>query len=57
MSFTFTLALVAAAGLEAGLGICLGCRIFAGLMRAGLVPATVCQECADIWSRPTVGQP
>jgi len=51
------LALVAAAGLEAGLGICLGCRIFAGLMRAGLVPATVCQECADIWSRPAVGQP
>jgi hypothetical protein len=44
-------ALVVAATLEAALGLCIGCRIFAGLMRAGIVPETVCVECADISSR------
>jgi hypothetical protein len=44
-------ALVVAAALEAALGFCLGCRIFAGLMRAGIVPETVCVECADISRR------
>jgi uncharacterized protein DUF4395 len=45
-------ALVVAATLESALGFCLGCRIFALLMRAGLVPAATCERCADIWSRP-----
>ncbi len=31
---------------EAGLGLCLGCKIFAGLIRVGLVPAEVCVDCA-----------
>jgi hypothetical protein len=44
-------ALVAAAALEAALGLCVGCTIFAGLMRAGIVPETVCVECADISGR------
>jgi hypothetical protein len=26
-------------------------RVFALLMRMGLVPERVCEECADIWSR------
>ena len=43
--------LAAAAGLEAGLGLCLGCKLFALGMRAGLVPETVCEHCNDIWSR------
>jgi hypothetical protein len=43
--------LVLAAGLESIFGLCIGCRLFALLMRAGLVPATVCAECADIRSR------
>jgi len=43
--------LVVAATLEAALGLCLGCKVFAGLMRAGIVPETVCVECADISSR------
>jgi hypothetical protein len=43
--------LVVAASLEAAFGICLGCRIFAALMRSGVVPVSVCEECADIWSR------
>lgn len=40
-----------AASLEAVLGFCLGCRIFALLMRAGVVPDSVCEECADISGR------
>lgn len=39
----------AAALLEAALGFCLGCKIFAVLMRAGIVPEDVCQRCADLW--------
>ena len=44
-------ALVAAATLEAALGLCIGCKVFAGLMRAGIVPESVCLECADISAR------
>jgi hypothetical protein len=40
--------LVVAAGLEAILGFCVGCRLFAGLMRIGVVPDAVCEECANI---------
>lgn len=43
--------LVAAAGAEAGLGLCLGCKLFAVAMRTGIVPETVCEECNNIWSR------
>ena len=45
------LVLGAAASLEAFAGLCLGCEIFRLGMRAGIVPDTVCVECADIWSR------
>lgn len=40
-------ALLGAALLESALGICLGCRAFALLMRAGVVPEEVCERCAD----------
>jgi hypothetical protein len=43
--------LILAAGLESILGFCVGCRIFALLMRADLVPEAVCAECADISAR------
>jgi Domain of unknown function (DUF4395) len=43
--------LVAAAALESVFALCIGCRIFAGLMRAGILPETVCLECADISAR------
>jgi hypothetical protein len=43
--------LAGAASLEAAFGLCLGCKAFALLMRAGVVPAEVCAECNDIWSR------
>lgn len=45
-------ALAAAATLEAVFGLCLGCRIFAGLMRVGLVPEHVCKECGDLSLQP-----
>lgn len=40
--------LVVAAGLEAALGFCLGCRIFALGMRLGIIPESACAECADL---------
>jgi Domain of unknown function (DUF4395) len=43
--------LATAASLEAFAGLCLGCEIFRLLMRAGVIPDSVCAECADIWSR------
>jgi hypothetical protein len=42
---------VVAATLESVFAYCLGCKIFAVLMRIGIVPEAVCQECNDIWSR------
>lgn len=42
--------LICAATLESVFAICIGCRIFALLMRAGLVPAEVCERCSDITS-------
>ena len=41
-------ALSVAALLEAALGLCLGCKAFGALMRLGLVPASVCEACADL---------
>ncbi len=43
-----TAALGAAAFLESALGLCLGCRAFAALMRLGFVPDEVCAACADV---------
>jgi Domain of unknown function (DUF4395) len=37
--------------LESALGLCVGCKLFALGMRLGLVPAQVCAECENIWSR------
>ena len=34
--------------LESLLGLCVGCRVFAVLMKLGLVPEEICLECADI---------
>jgi hypothetical protein len=43
--------LILAAGLESLFAVCLGCQVFSLLMRAGVVPAEICAECADIWGR------
>jgi hypothetical protein len=47
----FVGALAAAALLEAAFGLCLGCRIFTLLMRLGVVPESVCEECVDLTRR------
>jgi hypothetical protein len=49
--------LIGAAGLESIFGYCVGCKLFAGLMRLGVIPESVCADCADIWSRQTVLRP
>jgi hypothetical protein len=41
---------VVAAALESVFAICIGCNIFAVLMRAGIIPREVCESCNDIWS-------
>jgi hypothetical protein len=43
--------LIAAAGLESFAGICLACKMFPLLVRAGLVSADSCADCADPWAR------
>jgi hypothetical protein len=43
--------LIGAASLEALFGFCVGCRLFALGMRAGLVPERTCVECGEIWVR------
>ncbi|MEY2435035.1 MAG: hypothetical protein QOC92_4760 [Acidimicrobiaceae bacterium] len=41
--------LVIAAFLESAFGLCLGCKAFALLMRAGVIPEEVCERCNNIW--------
>ncbi|MBN8869714.1 MAG: DUF4395 family protein [Solirubrobacterales bacterium] len=36
------------ATLESVFAFCVGCQIFALLMRAGIIPDEVCEACADI---------
>jgi hypothetical protein len=43
--------LILAAGLESIFAYCLGCEIFARLMRAGLISEEICAECADLPGR------
>ena len=40
--------LLVAASLEAFAGLCLGCKAFALLMRAGVIPESVCERCNDL---------
>jgi hypothetical protein len=42
--------LAVAATLESVFGYCLGCKVFALLMRAGVIPESVCERCNDIWA-------
>lgn len=49
---TVLVAMIAAAAfLEAAFAFCLGCKMFAGLTRLGVVPASVCAECNDLSRR------
>ena len=41
--------LAAAAFLEAAFALCIGCKVFALLMRVGVIPPDVCARCDDLW--------
>lgn len=40
--------ILVAATLESAFGYCLGCKVFGFLIRAGVIPATVCEACNDL---------
>jgi hypothetical protein len=42
-------AILVAATLESAFGFCLGCLVFGGLVRAKVIPQSVCEACNDIW--------
>lgn len=50
-AYALMAAIAVAASLEAFAGFCLGCKVFAMLMRLGIIPETVCEACADISRR------
>ena len=43
--------LVGAASLEGFLGYCVGCAVFAQLMKTGIIPESVCVECSNLSAR------
>ena len=45
--------ILVAATLESVIALCIGCKIFAGLMRLGVVPERICVECEDLGARRT----
>ena len=49
--------LVVADTLESVFALCLGCKVFALLMRAGVVPTEVCERCNNIWADQVVPDP
>ena len=40
--------MIVAAGLEATFAFCIGCRVFAGLMRLGVIPRETCEACTNV---------
>jgi len=57
LAFTLVAMIAVAASLESLVGFCLGCAIFARLMKIGLVPESVCAACGDLSLRPGFAQP
>lgn len=51
VSYVLIAGLLVAASLEAFAGFCLGCVMFGWLMKWGVIPATICEECNDISRR------
>jgi hypothetical protein len=50
VAVVLTALMVVFATLESVFAFCVGCRIFAVLMAAGLIPDEVCADCANIWA-------
>ena len=42
--------------LEALAGVCVGCLVFSGLMKLGVIPESICVDCADISKRAAAKQ-
>jgi hypothetical protein len=51
LAYALIALLVVFALLESVVGLCVGCQIFAFLIRRGVIPETVCAECADLPAR------
>jgi hypothetical protein len=50
--------IIVAATLESVFAYCLGCKIFAVLIRLGVIPQEICERCSNIWGDPPrIGQP
>lgn len=47
-------AILVAATLESVFGFCLGCALFAALIRVRVIPESTCEDCNDIWARNRV---
>lgn len=47
-AYVLIVLLTIAATLESVFGLCLGCRAFAVLMRAGVVPGEICERCNNV---------
>lgn len=59
LAYVLVAAVTFAASLEAFAGFCLGCWMFAKLIKFGVLPESVCANCADISGRlqQQLGQP
>ena len=51
ISYVLIVGLIGAATLESVFAYCLGCMMFNRLMRWGVIPESVCEECGDISRR------
>jgi len=47
-AYVLLVLLIIAATLESVFGLCLGCKAFAALMRAGVIPEQICERCNNI---------
>lgn len=47
---------IVAATLESVFAFCIGCQVFAGLMRLGLIPEETCEACANFGVNRTAGE-
>ena len=45
--------MVVFATLESVFGLCVGCKIFAVLMRVGVISPETCEACNNIWAKPS----
>jgi hypothetical protein len=48
LALVFVAMIAIAASLEAVFAFCLGCKVFAVLMRVGVIPESVCERCNDL---------